>query len=77
MAAWSNVIQGDVDALHWLFDNGFATIAIITIAIDGHADAQKWINDTHDDFLIYFTAACRKDNNGIRWLKQKTLMFLS
>ncbi len=73
LAAWSNVIWGDVQALHWLFDNGYPALAIMTIAIDGHTKAQKWILDTKDDFLINFTAACRKDNEAMDWLKEHDL----
>ena len=66
-------MRGDEEALKWLFDNNYFTLAIMTIAIDGHDKARTWILETKDDFLINFTAACRKDRQAMQWLKDNEL----
>lgn len=73
LAAWSNAVRGDEEALHWLFDNGFGTLGVLSNAIDGEKKAVQWVLRSNDDFLINFSAACRKEEDGKRWLEDKQL----
>jgi hypothetical protein len=73
LAAWSNAVRGDEEALHWLFDNGFGTLGVLSNAIDGEKKAVQWVLRSNDDFLINFSAACRKEDDGKRWLEEKEL----
>lgn len=73
LAAWSNAVRGEEEALHWLFDNGFGTLGVLSNAIDGEKKAVQWVLRSNDDFLINFSAACRKEEDGKRWLEDKEL----
>lgn len=73
LAAWSNAVRGDEEALHWLFDNGFGTLGVLSNAIDGEKKAVQWVLRSNDDFLINFSAACRKEEDGKRWLEDNEL----
>ena len=42
-------------------------------AIDGEKKAVQWVLRSNDDFLINFSAACRKEDDGKRWLGEKEL----
>ena len=70
---WSNAVRGDEEALHWLFDNGFGTLGVLSNAIDGEKKAVQWVLRSNDDFLINFSAACRKEEDGKRWLEDNEL----
>ena len=73
LAAWSNAVRGVEEALHWLFDNGFGTLGVLSNAIDGEKKAVQWVLRSNDDFLINFSAACRKEEDGKRWLEDNEL----
>ncbi len=73
LAAWSNAVLGDEDALHWLFDNGFAELGVLSNAIDGEKRAVQWVMMSQDEFMINFSAACRKEPDGMRWLEEREL----
>jgi hypothetical protein len=73
LAAWSNAVRGDVDALHWLFDNGFGSLGVLSNAIDGEKKAVMWTLNAKDDFMINFSAACRKEKDGLEWLRNNNL----
>ncbi len=73
LAAWSNAVLGDEDALHWLFDNGFAELGVLSNAIDGEKKAVQWVMLSKDEFMINFSAACRKEADGMRWLQERDL----
>ena len=73
LAAWSNAVRGDEEALHWLFDNGYGILGVLSNAIDGEKKAVQWVMMSKDEFLINFSAACRKEEDGMRWLKERDL----
>ncbi|MBO5963531.1 MAG: hypothetical protein J6V51_00905 [Bacteroidales bacterium] len=73
LAAWSNAVLGDEDALHWLFDNGYGELGVLSNAIDGEKSAVQWVLMSKDEFMINFSAACRKEPKGMRWLEEREL----
>ena len=73
LAAWSNAVLGDEDALHWLFDNGYGELGVLSNAIDGEKKAVQWVLLSKDDFMINFSAACRKEVDGMKWLEERDL----
>ena len=73
LAAWSNAVLGDEDALHWLFDNGYGELGVLSNAIDGEKKAVQWVLLSKDDFMINFSAACRKEPDGMKWLEDREL----
>jgi hypothetical protein len=73
LAAWSNAVRGDVNALHWLFDNGYGNLGVLSNAIDGEKKAVMWTLNSKDEFMINFSAACRKDKDSIDWLRKNDL----
>lgn len=73
LAAWSNAVLGDEAALHWLFDNGYGELGVLSNAIDGEKKAVQWVMLSQDEFMINFSAACRKEPDGMKWLEEKDL----
>jgi len=73
LAALTNAIHSDTDALKWLMDNGYPEFAILSDAIDDEDEAIEWLERYHCDFLSKFAAACRKDDEAIRWFVEQDL----
>ena len=77
LAAFSNAIRGDDDAMVWLFKNNFAWLAILSNACDGEEQAIDWIRNTLTSVNLRYALACRRDADSIRWLyKNKLEIFL-
>ncbi len=68
LAALSRAILSDVDALKWLMDNGYPEYAI-----DDEDEAIAWLEKYHCDFLSKFAAACRRDDDAIKWFVDNEL----
>jgi hypothetical protein len=73
LAALSNAIHSDTDALQWLFDNGYPEFAVLSNAIDNEPHAIAWLDRYNCSFLATFAAACRKDDGAIKWFADKQL----
>lgn len=67
LAALSSAINSDTDALQWLLDNGYPEFAVLSNAIDGEEAAIEWLKRYHCDFLSRFAAACRKEDEAVKW----------
>ena len=79
LAAFSNAVRGDEEALHWLLKNKqFAILGVLSEAIDGVAKAVNWIKEYNDPFLLNFIGACRKRPESIRWfIERNSRIFLA
>lgn len=73
LAALSNAINSDLEALKWLMANGYPEFAILSDAIDDEDLAIEWLKKYHCDFLSTFAAACRKDDAAIKWFVDNKL----
>ncbi len=73
LAALSNAINSDLEALKWLMANGYPEFAILSDAIDDEDLAIEWLKRYHCDFLSTFAAACRKDDAAIKWFVDNKL----
>jgi len=54
-------------------NNGFPEFAILSNAIDGEEHAIRWLLQHKCDFLSVFAAACRKDDEAIKWFAKNDL----
>lgn len=68
LAAFSNTIRGDEQAMVWLFKHGYAWLAILSLAIDGDPKALHWIEKACSVQNLMFALACREDDKALRWL---------
>lgn len=73
MAAFSNAVRGDEDALAWLFNHEFGVLGVLSNAIDGDPEAVLWVERSQDEFLLHFSRACRQNKDSIEWFRQKDL----
>lgn len=77
LAAFSNAVRADVEALTWLSKNGFAWLAILSNAIDGGKEARLWVQQNLTEVNFRFALACKEEVESIKWLNQRDLgMFL-
>ena len=68
LAAFSNAIRGDVEAMKWLCQHNLNWLAILSNAIDGDDRARVWIGKHCNICNLMFAMACREDVDAIRWL---------
>ena len=73
LAALTNAIHSDTDALKWLFESGYPEFGVLSDAIDDEDEAIAWLERYHCDFLSKFAAACRKDDAAIKWFVDNNL----
>ena len=73
LAAFSNAVRGDIDAMLWLFKYKYEWLAILSNAIDGEAEAREWIRKNTHEVNFYFALACKKEEVATKWLAEHDL----
>ena len=73
LAAFSNAIRADDEAMVWLFKNGYAWMAILSNAIDGQKKALPWVSQALTPVNLMYALACRRDPRALRWLVERKL----
>ncbi len=73
LAAFSNAIRGDDDAMVWLFKHNFAWLAILSNACDGDEKAIDWVRNGLTPVNLRFALACRHDVDSLKWLYKNKL----
>ena len=73
LAAFSNAIRGDDDAMVWLFKHDFAWLAILSNACDGDEKAIDWVRNGLTPVNLRFALACQHDVDSLKWLYKKKL----
>ena len=68
LAAFSNAIRGDDDAMVWLFKHDFAWLAILSNACDGDAKAQEWVQRNLTKVNMMYALAARRNIPAVKWL---------
>ena len=68
LAAFSNAIRGDDDAMVWLFKHDFAWLAILSNACDGDEKAIEWIGKALPRVNLMFALAVKRNEQAIKWL---------
>jgi len=73
LAAFSNAIRGDDDAMVWLFKHDYAWLAILSNACDGDEKAIVWVRNGLTPVNLRFALACRHDVESLKWLYKNKL----
>ena len=73
LAAFSNAIRADDEAMVWLFKNNYAWLAILSNACDGQPKAREWVNKALPKVNLMYALACRRQPQAIKWLYQNKL----
>lgn len=73
LTALSSAIHSDTDALNWLLNNGYPEFAVLSNAIDNEEHAIAWLERYHCKFLSLFAAACRKEDDAIKYFVDNKL----
>lgn len=73
LAAFSNAVRADIEALTWLSKNGYAWLAILSNAIDGGTEARLWVQKNLTEVNFRFALACKEEEESIRWLNERDL----
>lgn len=73
LEALAEAIHSNEAALQWLLDNGYPEFAALSNAIDNDEAAIGWLKKYHCDFLSVFAAACRKEDDAIKWFAENNL----
>ncbi len=68
LAAFSNAIRGDDDAMVWLFKHDFAWLAILSNACDGDEKAQEWVQRNLTKVNMMYALAARRNIPAVKWL---------
>ena len=68
LAAFSNAIRGDDDAMVWLFKHRFAWLAILSNACDGDPKAIAWVQRNLTKVNLMFALAARRNAQALKWL---------
>ena len=68
LAAFSNAIRGDEDAMVWLFKHDCAWLAILSNACDGDEMAIEWIGTALPRVNLMFALAVKRNEQAIKWL---------
>ena len=68
LAAFSNAVRGDDDAMVWLFKHDFAWLAILSNACDGDEKAQEWIQRNLTKVNMMYALAARRNIPAVKWL---------
>jgi len=70
LAAFSNAIRGDVDAVMWLRAKA-KELWLMYVALDKNEPAFKKLQQKDDKFDICFVLACRNSIAGKHWLSEQ------
>ena len=68
LAAFSNAVRGDDDAMVWLFKHDFAWLAILSNACDGEQEAREWVGKCLPKVNLMYALAVKRDSQAIKWL---------
>lgn len=68
LAAFSNAVRGDDDAMVWLFKNNFAWLAILSNACDGDEKALAWVQKNLTKVNMMYALACKRNVPALKWL---------
>ena len=68
LAAFSNAIRGDDDAMVWLFKHNFAWLAILSNACDGDEKAIAWVQKNLTKVNMMYALAARRNIPAVKWL---------
>ncbi len=68
LAAFSNAIRGDDDAMVWLFKHDFAWLAILSNACDGDKRAIEWVGQALPKVNLMYALAVKRNAEAIKWL---------
>ena len=68
LAAFSNAIRGDDDAMVWLFKHDFAWLAILSNACDGDEKAIAWVQRNLTKVNMMYALAARRNIPAVKWL---------
>ena len=73
LAAFSNAIRADDEAMVWLFKNNYAWLAILSNACDGQQKAREWVSKALTPVNLMYALACRRDKHALQWLYTRKL----
>lgn len=73
LAAFSNAIRGDDDAMVWLFKHDFAWLAILSNACDGDRKALRWVESALPRVNMMYALASRRQPEAVKWLYARRL----
>lgn len=73
LAAYSNAVRGDDDAMVWLFKHGYAWLAILSNACDGQQKAIEWVGEALPRVNLMYALACRRQPEAVKWLYARRL----
>lgn len=73
LAAFSNALRSDTEALVWLSKHNFRWLALLECAIEGHEAARIWVAKNINVANLMFAIACRDDYTAQLWLKKNKL----
>lgn len=68
LAAFSNAVRGDDDAMVWLFTHDFAWLAILSNACDGEREAREWVGRSLPKVNLMYALAVKRNPQAIKWL---------
>ena len=68
LAAFSNAIRGDDDAMVWLFKHDYAWLAILSNACDGDKKALEWVGKALPKVNLMYALAAKRNAQAIKWL---------
>lgn len=68
LAAFSNAIRGDDDAMVWLFKHDFAWLAILSNACDGDEKALEWVQKNLTKVNMMYALAAKRNIPAVKWL---------
>lgn len=80
LAAYSNAVRGDDDAMVWLFKHDFAWLAILSNACDGDKRAIEWVGQALPKVNLMYALAVKRNAEAIKWLyanKQDIFLMLA
>ena len=80
LAAFSNAVRGDDDAMVWLFKHDFAWLAILSNACDGDKRAIEWVGQALPKVNLMYALAVKRNAEAIKWLyanKQDIFLMLA
>jgi len=73
LAAFSNAVRGDDDAMVWLFKNNYAWLAILSNACDGDERALEWVGKGLTRVNLMYALAVKRNEQAIKWLYSRHL----
>lgn len=68
LAAFSNAVRGDDDAMVWLFKHNFAWLAILSNACDGDKRAIEWVGKALPRVNLMYALAVKRNPEAVKWL---------